>query len=254
MGNVLVTGGTGVLGTHLVRVLDGRGHDCRVLSRAEQPVVPSGVSTVQGDVRTGVGLDRALEDVGCVVHAATSPFRRARRTEVDGISNVLASAGRAGVGHVVYVSIVGVDAQPWVPYYRAKWAAEQAVEGSNVGWTIQRITQFHELVDQLLRLPAAVRTPNLSFQPIAAADAAIRLADHVDAGPRSRTDDIGGPEVLGIRELAEQRCEITGRRTRLLPVPRIGPLRALDAGENLAGIDRSFGTITWRRWLEHPGQ
>lgn len=254
MGSVLVTGGTGVLGTHLVRVLDGRGHDVRALSRSERPAVPSGVSTVQGDVRTGVGLDRAFEDVDCVVHAATSPFRRARRTEVDGISNVLASAGRAGVAHVVFVSIVGVDAQRWVPYYRAKWAAEQAVEGSDVGWTIQRITQFHELVDQLLRLPAAVRTPNLSFQPIAAADAAIRLADLVDAGPRGRADDIGGPEVLSMRELADQRREIIGQRTRLLPVPRIGPFRALDAGDNLAGVDRSFGTITWRRWLERPDQ
>lgn len=251
MGSVLVTGGTGVLGTHLVRVLGSRAHDVRVLSRVDKPALPTGVSAAQGDVRTGVGLERALGGIDCVVHAATSPFRRARRTEVDGASNVLAAAARAGVGHVIYVSIVGVDAQPWIPYYRAKWAAEHVVEGARTGWTIQRITQFHELLDQILRLPATARTQNLSFQPIAAADAAIRIADLVDTGPTGRAVDIGGPEVLGIREIAVQRRDVTGDRTRLLPLPRIGPLAALDAGANLAGAARSFGTITWRQWLEH---
>lgn len=249
MGNVLVTGGTGVLGTQLVRELDRRGHDVRVLSRSERPVVPPGVTTAQGDVRTGVGLTQALQGIDGVVHAATSPFRRAKRTEVDGISNVLAAATDAGTEHVLYVSIVGVDNQPWIPYYRAKWAAERVIENAPVGWTIQRITQFHELLDKMLRLPIMARTPNLAFQPIAAADAAHRLADLLDAGPTGRAADVGGPEVLNIRELTDQRQEVTGNRTRLVPAPRVGPLRALDAGENLAGTSQSFGTSTWKQWL-----
>lgn len=227
-----------------------RGHDVRVLSRADQPLLPTAVAAARGDVRTGVGLEQALDGVECVVHAATSPFRRARKTEVDGISNLLAAAGPE-VDHVIYVSIVGVDAQPWIPYYRAKWAAEQVVENAQTGWTIQRITQFHELLDQLLRLPATARTRNLSFQPIAAADAAIRIADLVGTSPTGRAQDIGGPEVLSIREIADQRREVTGERTRLMRLPPIGPLAALDAGTNLAGAERSFGTITWRQWLEH---
>lgn len=249
MGEVLVTGGTGVLGTHLVRELRARERDVRVLSRSEPPSVPSGVSAAQGDVRTGAGLDAAMADVDCIVHAATSPFRRARRTEVEGVANVLAAADDAGIEHVVYVSIVGVDSMRLVPYYRAKWAAEQVVEQAPMGWTIQRITQFHELIEQLLRLPAAIRTSNLSFQPIAAADAAVRLADLVEAGPGGRAEDIGGPEVLGIRELAAQRRQVTGKRTRLLRVPRVGPLRDMDAGVLVAGERRSFGTTTWRTWL-----
>lgn len=250
MGNVLVTGGTGVLGTHLVRELRQRDHDVRVLSRADQPAVPAGVTAVRGDVRTGFGLEAAVADVGCIVHAATSPFRRARKTEVDGVTNVIAAADRAGVGHVVYVSIVGVDVQRLVPYYRAKWAAEQIVEQASTPWTIQRLTQFHELIDQLLRLPVAVRTPNLSFQPIAAADASVRVADLVDTGPTGRAQDIGGPEVLHIRDLAAQRHEVTGKRTRLMPAPRIGPLRAMDNGANLAAGGRALGSITWTQWLE----
>lgn len=56
--------------------------------------------------------------------------------------------------------------------------------------------------------------------------------------------------MLNIRELAAQRHNSTGKRTRLLPAPRTGPLRALDAGANLAGTDRTFGTVTWLQWLE----
>lgn len=239
-----------MLGAHLVRELRTRGRGVRVLSRSEHPSLPGGVSAAQGDVRTGAGLDAAMADVDCIVHAATSPFRRARRTEVDGVANVLAAAADAGIEHVVYVSIVGVDSLRLVPYYRAKWAAEQVVEQAPVGWTIQRITQFHELIEQLLRLPVAIRTPNLSFQSIAAADAAVRLADLVDASPAGRADDIGGPEVLDIRDMVAQRRQVTGQRTRLLSAPRVGPLRNLDTGVLVAGERRSFGTTTWRTWLE----
>lgn len=251
VGEVLVTGGTGVLGAHLVRELRARGREVRVLSRAEHPTVPDGVSAAQGDVRTGVGLAEAAADVNCIVHAATSPFRRARRTEVDGAASVLAAAADAGVDHVIYVSIVGVDAIRFVPYYRAKWAAEQVVEQqAKVGWTVQRITQFHELIDQLLRLPVGIRTPNMSFQSIAAADAAMRLADLVETGPVGRADDIGGPEILNIREMATQRRELTGKGKLLLPVPRVGPLRDVDDGVLVAGDQHPFGAINWRTWLK----
>lgn len=151
-------------------------------------------------------------DVDCIVHAATNPFRRARSTEIDGTANVLAAAADAGVAHLIYVSIVGVDCHR-LAYYRAKWAAEQFVEQAKVGWTIQRFTQFHDLVDRLLSLPVSIRTPNLSSQSIAAADAAVRLAELVEAGPVGRPDDIGGPEVLGIREMLAQRREVTGARS-----------------------------------------
>jgi uncharacterized protein YbjT (DUF2867 family) len=246
--DVLVTGGTGVLGRHLVRELQGRGRAVRVLSRSEAPLAPSGVATVVGDVRTGTGLVEAVRGVDCIVHAATSPSRHVRSTEVDGTANLLAAATDAGVAHVVYVSIVGVDGHRF-PYYRAKHAAELAVEQAQLGWTIQRITQFHELIDQLLRPRLSLRTPNLSFQSIAAADAATRLADLVDSGPVGRAGDLGGPEVLSLREMAAQRHQVTGSRTRLLPLPPVGPLRDWDVGVHLVPARRAEGAITWRAWL-----
>src|SRR5437868_2652730 len=99
MATVLVTGGTGVLGAYLVPRLVGRGHDVRVLSRRPSPRVPQGATAVQGDVRTGAGLNAAATGSDAVIHAATS-LRRARSTEVDGadVSDVLVDLVEAGPG------------------------------------------------------------------------------------------------------------------------------------------------------------
>lgn len=247
MATVLVTGGTGVLGRSLVRELLRREHRPRVLSRSAQPSVSAGATTAQGDVRTGVGLDAAVDDVDVVIHAATSPFWRARSTEVVGTRNVRDAAAAAGIPHVLYVSIVGVDRTP-LPYYEAKRDAEQVIEQSGSGWTVQRITQFHDLIDGFFGFRVFPRTANLSFQPIDVADASRRLADLVEAGPQGRAGDVGGPEVLSVRELRDQRRAVTGQRAVLVPAPAIGPLKAMDAGNHLAPEAR-FGTTTWRQWL-----
>lgn len=247
MTRVLVTGGTGLLGKGLIHELLRRGHEVRVLSRSAAPTVRSGASAVQGDVRTGAGLTTAVEEIDAIVHAATSPFRRATSTEVDGTRNVRDAAVAAGTPHLLYVSIVGVDRVP-VPYYKAKWAAEQVVEQTERGWTVQRITQFHDLIDRFLGLRVFPRTAHLSFQPIDVTDASRRLADLLDTGPQGRADDIGGPEVLTARELRDQRRAVTGRRTLLVPMPATGPLRELDAGHHLAPA-APYGTTTWKQWL-----
>lgn len=247
MTRVLVTGGTGVLGQALVRELLQRGHEVRVLSRSASPTVPSGVTAVQGDVLTGAGLEAAVDGMQAVVHAATSPFRRTKATEVDGTRNVRDAATASGVPHLLYVSIVGVDRMS-VPYYKDKWAAEQVVEQAGAAWTVQRITQFHDLIDRFLGLRVFASTANLSFQPIDVTDASRRLADLLDAGPHGRAEDIGGPEVLSARELRDQRRSVTGRRTLIVPLPAVGPLRELDAGSNLAPEAR-YGAKTWRQWL-----
>jgi uncharacterized protein YbjT (DUF2867 family) len=155
----------------------------------------------------------------------------------------------------VYVSIVGVDRHRF-PYYRAKWEAEQLVESSSVRWSIQRATQFHELLDGFLGGRVFVRTRGLAFQVVDAGEVAARLAELVEAGPAGRAPDFGGPEVLGIRELAAVRREVVGTAARLVPLPALGPLRDFDAGHHLCP-DHREGQKTWREWLvaraEPPG-
>jgi uncharacterized protein YbjT (DUF2867 family) len=209
--------------------------------------VANGAEAVRGDVRTGEGLRDAVRGVDAVVHAASNPRRRVRQTEVLGTRNVLGAIAGSGA-HLVYVSIVGVDRHRF-PYYKAKWEAEQVVSSSAAPWTIQRATQFHDLLELFLGYPVFIATPHLAFQVVDAGEVAGRLVDLVEAGPSGRAPDFGGPEVLGIRELAATRRRITGRRARLLRVPRLGPLRELDDGRHLCP-DNRIGRITWEEWLE----
>lgn len=249
MAIVTVIGGTGTLGRELVPLLTARGDDVRVLSRREPPSpAASGVVHVRGDVITGAGLADAVRDADHVVFAVTgTSLTTMRRAEVDGMRHVLAAC-RPGT-HLLHVSIVGVEhTAVAMPYYRAKLDAERLVEAAGLPWTIQRGTQFHPLLAAVMAKRVFPRTRNLRFQPVHPGDFAARIAEVLAAGPGGRVPDFGGPQVLSVRELAAIRKEVTGRSTLLVPLPAIGPLRALDAGHHLCP-DHAAGTRGWREWL-----
>lgn len=122
MTTILVTGGTGVLGRPLTERLRADGHEVRVLSRHARPYA---VDLVAG----GSGLDEAVAGVHTIVHCATSP----RGSDERAAEHRIEAARRAGVGHLVHISIVGVDRVP-LGYYRSKLAVERLVEGAGLGW------------------------------------------------------------------------------------------------------------------------
>lgn len=93
--NVLVTGGTGVLGRRVVGRLSSAGIEGRVLSRSGRP------GTIRGDLLTGEGLDLAVRGVDTIIHCASSPFRKTRQANVAGTGLLLENAARAGVSHFV---------------------------------------------------------------------------------------------------------------------------------------------------------
>ena len=252
MGLVLVTGATGGLGRELVPRLVSAGHDVRVLSRQDRPARPDGVEAVRGDVLTGVGLDRAVSGVDTVVHCATSPFRRVRRTEVDGTRSLVAAAARAERPHFLYMSIVGVDRHP-LPYYKAKRAAEMTVEAGGLPYTIFRATQFHSLLDGFLtrmaRLPVLPVPRGVRFQPVATDEVADRLVTLVDNGPSRRAPDMGGPEVRAFDDLAGSWMRLRDRTRRVVHIPIAGGVaRAFRAGVNLCP-EHADGSVTWEAWL-----
>jgi uncharacterized protein YbjT (DUF2867 family) len=161
----------------------------------------------------------------------------------------------------MYMSIVGVDAIP-LGYYRSKLQAERLVEICGVPWTVQRATEFHDFIawvaDLVSRPPVIVVPQNVSVQPVDTGEVALRVADLVDAGPLGRVPDLGGPEVLSARALAEAFLAATGRSRRILEVNPPGPtLRALRDGANLAPGHaegrRTFGTYLEESIRGGPG-
>lgn len=234
MSVVAVTGGTGVLGQRVVGLLEDRGHEVRVISR-----------------RTGFDLTKrddasaAVSGADYVVHAA-SATRRFGRSDPEQTSNLVAAGGR--VRHLVYVSIVGIDAIPY-RYYRRKLACERIVEGSGVAHTILRATQFHELVAGVLsglaRLPFVPLPLDLKAQPVAAGEVAGRCVDLLEGPPRGRAPDFGGPEILTLREA----IELWPARIRAAPLPPAGRvLRAFAAGLNTT-LEEPRGVQTWAEYL-----
>ncbi|HET6449215.1 MAG TPA: NAD(P)H-binding protein [Conexibacter sp.] len=236
---VAVIGGTGELGSLVVRQLAARGDEVRAVSRRTPAAgkLPAGVEHAAADLTSGEGLPAALAGVEVVVEAANDR-RRARDVLVDGTRRLLADAADAGVRHHVAISIVGCDRVPH-PYYEAKVAQEQALAAGGVPWTLLRATQFHALVADAFagtarfRVLPKVRTP---LQPIDTTVVARRLAELVHGEPAGRVADLAGPQIETLAELARAWRAHDGRR--LLPL-RL-PARALGRG----GREMAAGELT----------
>ncbi|WP_431983583.1 SDR family oxidoreductase [Streptomyces qinglanensis] len=190
---------------------------------------------------------RAVSGARAIVHCATDP-----RREVKVLSRLVEAAREAGVHHLVYLSIVGVDRIPF-PYYKAKFAAERLLERSGVPWTIQRATQFHDLVASLTtaqrRLPGVVAPAGFRFQPVEVTEVAHRLAAAVRGEAAGRVPDMGGPRVHTAHELAELTLRSAGRTCRVRDLPLPGrTARAFRQGHNLAP-DLATGTVTFAEFL-----
>ena len=172
----------------------------------------------------------------------------------DAIEHARTNARAAGVGHLLYVSIVGVDAIP-LPYYRSKLAAEVGVASAGVPFSILRVTQFHGFLAWHLRrlsrlLPLVMPVPaGFRIQSVATTDVAARLVRAVEAGPGGRLGDFGGPEVLTLAEAARAWRAARGLEKAVWSFPTFGPVAAgFRAGRNTApGEPR--GNITWQAWL-----
>jgi uncharacterized protein YbjT (DUF2867 family) len=244
---ILVTGGTGLLGSRVVEHLDARGARTRILSHSGR------AGTIRGDLLTGEGLEQAVAGAGTVVHCASSPTKT-HQVDVEGTHRLLQAAGRAGVSHIVFISIVGVDLNPYFRYYRTKLEVERMVERSPLPWTILRATQFHDFVLRLIRvlerLPVLLAPKDVFLQPIDVSEVAGRLTELALSDPLGHVPVVGGPEVRTLAELTRSYLEAAGRRRRVLEVPLPGKTaRALREGAQLA-LDHRYGKLRWEEFLE----
>jgi uncharacterized protein YbjT (DUF2867 family) len=238
---ILVTGGTGRLGRKVVRRLRAEGREVRVLSRRE------GAGLCTGDLATGAGIDAALAGVGVVVHCATST-----RGDAEATRNLVQAATRAGKPHLVYVSIVGIDAIASWSYPKAKLDCERLVMESGLPWTVLRVTQFHEYVlagaRKLAWLPVVPAPAGFHIRPVDTGEVADRLAELALGGPAGRVPDLAGPEVTDWVEVQRGYLRASGKRRLVVPV-RIPGTRAVRAGGLLPAGEFTVGRRTWRGYL-----
>ncbi len=253
MDRILLTGGTGVFGRHLLPRLKAAGYPVRVLSRQPRPATaPAEVEWVTGDLDTGAGLEAAVAGAPIIVHAASSPARCTRAVDVDGTGKLLAAAQAAGGARFVFVSIVGIERVPYA-YYQAKLAAEALVRDSALNWSIVRATQFHNLLHSYLkgwmRWPLLWLPTDWQLQPVHPGEVAQYLTDQLANGATGRWRDFGGPEILTLGQIIEQWAAVRGRGLRTWRLPLPGKLSAALRSGGLTAPDRAAGRVTWGQWL-----
>ena len=254
---VLVTGGTGTIGSQAVRELLRSGVPTTVLTRTPGRSDPD-AREVQGDLMTGDGLLDAVDGVQAVIHCA-SDAKHSQQVDVDGTRRLCdALTQRAPDARLIHVSIVGCWDNP-LSYYRAKAAAETVVTDSGRPHVIARGTQVHELVHRIVRGQLGgfgVGMRGLRFASVESAWLATQLVDlALDESSRSGTAEYAGPEVMTARELAVLTAHIEGHRPpRSIRVPVVGgTMRRLADGSNLPGPDAVRGGATYAQWLAALG-
>ena len=241
--NIAVLGGTGLIGSQVVKLLKAAGHDATPLSPS------SGV-----DLLTGEGLDGALKGADVVVNLTNSPtFDDASlaffQTSMD---NMLAAAKREGVGHAVILSIVGVDQVPDLAYYRAKLLQEKILESGPVPYSIVRATQFFEFMPSVLTWTSdenTVRLPATPVQPLASADISKAVAEVSAGAPLNGIRNVGGPEVFTLDELGRIILEAKGDKRPVVVDDTAGMFSAVRGDVLTAPADAVLSTTTFREWL-----
>jgi uncharacterized protein YbjT (DUF2867 family) len=256
MTTVLITGGTGDLGSHLVQRHHARGDTVRILSRKPRPTDAS-TEWAQGDMETGQGLAEAVKGADLVYHCASGTGIRPK-ADGPGTKNLLDACRDAGTPHFFYISIVGIERIP-LAYYKEKLRCEQIIEQSGVPWSTLRATQFHRLLDlfltygmlpQLGKIPFVRVIPKaFKFQPIETGEVADRMVEYAQQGPSGRLPDLGGPEIKTFGELATAWQKAKGDTRPTLNLPLLGGMAAgFKAGHNCTP-DHAEGKMTWEEWL-----
>ncbi|GAA3772421.1 NAD(P)H-binding protein [Streptomyces coacervatus] len=239
---IAVIGGTGLIGSQVVKILNAAGHEA----------VPHSQSTGV-DIISGQGLDEAVAGADVVVNLTNSPtFDEASpaffQTSMD---NLLAAAHKGGVGHFVILSIVGTDQVPELDYYRAKTLQENILAAGPIPYSIVRATQFMEFMDAALSWTAdgdTVRLPTTPIQPIAAKDVAAAVAEVAAGAPLNGIRSIAGPEIFALDELGRITLSRKGDNRTVVTDPTAG-MFAVVKGDVLTDKDAHLAPTRYTDWL-----
>ena len=238
--NVLVTGGTGFVGHAVLAKLRAAGHAVRVLvrhpasSRATALASRFGVELANGNVLDSNSVHKALPGCEAVIHlvgiiseVGPNTFHKAHTAATQ---NVVRAAEQAGVSRYVHMSALGTRPDSASRYHQTKWAAEQAVRGSRLAWTIFRPSLIYGVGDHFVNLFANLArwSPFLpvmgsgqgKLQPVSVEVVAEAFVGALSE-PRAigQTYDLCGPDRLSFLEVLDAILSVVGRRRFKLHLP-----------------------------------
>ncbi|WP_327429954.1 SDR family oxidoreductase [Streptomyces sp. NBC_01236] len=240
---IAVVGGTGLIGSQVVKNLKAAGHQA----------VPHSLSTGV-DIVTGQGLEDAVAGAAVVVNLTNSPTFDDASPDFfrTSMGNLLAASEKGGVGHFVVLSIVGVDQVPQLDYYRAKALQEDILAGGPIPYSIVRATQFMEFMDAVLSWTAdgeTVRLPRTPIQPIAAADVAATVAEVAAGTPLNGILNVAGPDVYTLDELGRITLTAKGDGRSVVIDDTAGMFAAVQGDVLVAHGDVRIAPTHYADWL-----
>lgn len=253
---IAVAGGTGFVGGAIALELFRRGHRVVVLSHRGDDArggLPDGIELRRADVTDGTGLPEALEGLDTLVIALAfrnSPIEAPRRgrtfeaVDARGTERLAAAARMTGIRRLLYLSGAGAAPDPERHWFRAKWRAETAVWESGIPFTIIRPTWIYGPRDvslnrfigfaRRLGMVPMTNTGSQLLAPVFVDDAAKLAADSLEADEAAfQVFELGGPEMLPMREIIERALRVAGLRRPIIPGPAsliklaLQPLRLL---------------------------
>lgn len=243
MAMVLVTGGTGFIGSHIARKLLKKGHQVVVMTRNPSKVrssVPAGVDLRPGDVSDPGSLRQAMAGVDVVInavqfpnHPVENPRKGHTYMEVDGLGTVrqVEAAQAAGVKRFIYLSGAGTRQGQTYPWFQAKLKAERAIRDSGIPYTIFQPSWVYGPEDRSLNkfvtfarfLPfiPVVGNGQTRVSPVHVDDLAEVVAESVDMESAvGKTYQVGGPQVLTMDQIIQTMLKTIGKHRPLLHHPR----------------------------------
>ena len=234
---ILVTGGTGFIGTHLIRRMRQEGLSVRAVVRSPgkaQALKDIGVDVVPGDISDKASLENAAVGVERVVHLVgiiqEAPGVTFKGVHVEGTANLVDAAKKAGVRHFCYQSALGTRAGAASAYHRTKWEAEELVRKSGIPYTILRPSLIYgqgdkftirlsEIIKQSPVLPI-IGSGKSKVQPLYIDDAVSCIVKAVTCDSCLHDIfEIGGPEQLTYEEVTRAIAEALGGKRPAVHVP-----------------------------------
>lgn len=245
---IVVIGGTGLIGSKVVRHLRDRGHEALAASP------DTGVNTISGE-----GLRQALTGAAVVVDTSNSPSldgNAAMTFFETSTRNLLAAEAEAGVRHHVALSVVGTDRLTKSGYFRAKIAQENLIKQSSVPYSIVHATQFFEFVKGIADAASdgnVVRVAPVLIQPMAADDVAAAVASAALGAPVNGMIEIAGPEQVRMDDLIERGLRARNDTRTVVADPHARYF-GVELSERSLLPERGarLGAVRFEDWLARP--